>query len=587
MQHSILKLAVIFTTVPVLAAGLPAQSKPRQSPAALAATATYALTVKFAGNATGTVTSTPAGISCSPTCSASFNSGTSVKLTAIAAKGDFFAGWSGACTGTGTCTLTMNANKIATATFNVDQSVKVLNHIIFMAQENRSLDHYFGALRSYWKNNGFPDRSFDGLPQFNPTSGLAPLYGPPPTNPGCDPAYPPPSDCTEDGSSPQIQSYHLITQCIENPSPSWNESHVDWNLTNPYSATPTLDGFVWTNAHDARNNQPPYYDTDGIRSMGYYDETDLNYYYYMATRFSTSDRWFSPVMTRTGPNREYLIAATSQGDVYPIGADSADQSYLTAITIFQKLQNAGITWKIYVNTDNTPCAGNPTAQCLLTLSYVQNFSWGQKIPANYPNHLATMTQFFTDVKNGTLPQVAQIEPASAAGLDEHGSDSDQYPIDIQLGAQYVESLINALMKSVSWKDSAFILTFDEFGGLYDHVPPQPTVSPDGIKPKDLMTGDICSTVTGPDCDFTYTGYRLPLIVVSPYAKRHYVSHTVMDTTAILKLIEVRFGLTPLTKRDAAQKSMTEFFSFNFPPWMTPPTPPAQHTGGACYLNQLP
>lgn len=587
MQHSILKLAVIFTTVPVLAAGLPAQSKPRQSPAALAATATYALTVKLAGNATGTVTSTPAGISCSPTCSASFNSGTRVNLTAVASTGNFFAGWSGACAGTGTCTLTMNANKTATATFSVDQSVKVLNHIIFMAQENRSLDHYFGALRSYWKNNGFPDRSFDGLPQFNPTSGLAPLYGPPPTNPGCDPAYPPPSDCTEDGSSPQIQSYHLITQCIENPSPSWNESHVDWNLTNPYSATPTLDGFVWTNAHDARNNQPPYYDTNGIRSMGYYDETDLNYYYYMATRFSTSDRWFSPVMTRTGPNREYLIAATSQGDVYPIGADSADQSYLTAITIFQKLQNAGITWKIYVNTDNTPCAGNPTAQCLLTLSYVQNFSWGQKIPAYYPNHLATMTQFFTDVKNGTLPQVAQIEPASAAGLDEHGSDSDQYPIDIQLGAQYVESLINALMKSVSWKDSAFILTFDEFGGLYDHVPPQPTVSPDGIKPKDLMTGDICSTVTGPDCDFTYTGYRLPFIVVSPYAKRHYVSHTVMDTTAILKLIEVRFGLTPLTKRDAAQKSMTEFFSFNFPPWMTPPTPPAQRTNGACYLNQLP
>ncbi len=102
--------------------------------------------------------------------------------------------------------------------------------------------------------------------------------------------------------------------------------------------------------------------------MGYYDDTDLNYYYYMASQFSTSDRWFSPVMTRTAPNREYLIAATSQGDVYPIGTDSADQSYLTATTIFQKLQNAGITWKIYVNTDNTPCATDPTPQCLLTLS---------------------------------------------------------------------------------------------------------------------------------------------------------------------------------------------------------------------------
>jgi phospholipase C len=143
------------------------------------------------------------------------------------------------------------------------------------------------------------------------------------------------------------------------------------------------------------------------------------------------------------------------------------------------------------------------------------------------------------------------------------------------------------MNSVSWKDSAFILTYDEFGGLYDHVAPQPAISPDGIQPKDLMTGDICTQSTGPTCDFVYTGYRVPLIVVSPYAKKHFVSHTVMDYTAILKLIETRFNLTTLTKRDAAQKNMTEFFNFNTPPWTTPPTPPAQNLSGACYLNQLP
>lgn len=577
------RILVITAVWIVLAAiDLPAQSQPTLAPATA-----YQLTVQLAGNAGGTVTSSPAGISCAPTCGASFSSGINVTLTPTPSTGAFFAGWSGACTGRGTCTLTMKANKSATATFNVNQTAKVLNHIIFMAQENRALDHYFGALREYWRTNGFADISFDGLPQFNPASGASPLYGPPPTNPGCDPAYAPPNDCIIDSASPQVASYHLNTQCIENPSPSWNESHVDWNLTNVYSATPTLDGYVYTNAHDARTINPPYHDTDGIRSMGYYDGNDLNYYYYMASQFSTSDRWFSPVMTRTGPNREYLIAATSQGYVYPNGSDSADQALLTAPTIFQELQNAGITWKIYVNTDNTPCSGNPTPQCMLTLSYVQNFAWGQTIPANYPSHLATMTQFFSDVQNGTLPQVAQIEPASGAGLDEHGSDSDQYPINIQLGAQYVASLINALMTSVSWKDSAFILTFDEFGGLYDHVPPQHAVNPDGIKPKDLMSGDICTTATGPDCNFTYTGYRLPLIVVSPYAKKHFVSHTVMDTTAILKFIETRFGLPALTKRDAPQQSMNQFFNFNFPPWMTPPTPPAQNTSGACYLNQLP
>ena len=480
----------------------------------------------------------------------------------------------------------MNAAKSVTATFNVNQTVDVLNHIIFMAQENRSLDNYFGELRYYWKTNGFADRSFDGLPQFNPTSGTPPLYGPPPTNPGCNPNDPPPSDCIEDSSNP-IASYHLITQCTENTSPSWNEAHQDWNLNNPYSGTATLDGYLWTAAHDARAMSPQFHDTNGIRAMGYYENTDLNYYFFMASKFATSDRWFSPAMTRTQPNREYLIAATSQGYAYPIGTDSGDQNLLTATTIFQELQNAGVTWKIYVNTENTACANNPTASCLITLSYVQDFQWGHTIPANYPNNIATMTQFFTDVQNGTLPQVAEIEPASAAGLDEHGSDSDQYPIDIQLGASYVSSIINALMNSVSWKDSAFILTYDESGALYDHVAPRPAVSPDGIKPVDLLPGDICTTNTGPTCDFVYTGYRVPLIVVSPYANKHYVSHTVYDYTAILKLIENRFKLPTLTKRDAAQKVMTEFFNFNLPPWTTPPKPPAQSTSGPCYLNKLP
>ncbi len=104
---------------------------------------------------------------------------------------------------------------------------------------------------------------------------------------------------------------------------------------------------------------------------------------------------------------------------------------------------------------------------------------------------------------------------------------------------------------------------------------------------DLLPGDACTSVTGPTCDFTWTGYRVPLLVVSPFAKKNYVSHNVADLTAILKLIETRFNVAPLTKRDAAQIDMTEFFDFANPPWMTPPSPPAQSMNGACYLNQLP
>src|SRR5258708_6300326 len=88
--------------------------------------------------------------------------------------------------------------------------VKQLNHIIFMAQENRGLDHYFGAMRQYWAANGIPDQSFDGLPQFNPASGVAPLQGPALSNPGCDPNQPPPSNCVVDSSNP-ITSFHMVS----------------------------------------------------------------------------------------------------------------------------------------------------------------------------------------------------------------------------------------------------------------------------------------------------------------------------------------------------------------------------------------
>jgi len=458
-----------------------------------------------------------------------------------------------------------------------------VNHIVILVQENRSFDHYFGAMRQYWVDFGYTDVPFDGLPQF-PTNASS---GPAPSNPGCDPSFPfPGNDCTIDASSPMVQSYHLVTQCVENPSPSWNESHVDFNFASPASGSATLDGFVYTAAHDARTIQPPFNDVTGQRAMGYYDGNDLNYYYFMASNFATSDRWFSPTMTRTPPNRMYLLAATSQGHAYQLGPTSP---LLTAPIIFQELQNAGITWKIYVHPGANGCT---SASCLYQLSYIQNFTYGQTILNQFPQNILPDSQYLTDAENGTLPQVAFIEPPSEVGLDEHPSDIDANPpcCSVQAGANYVSGLIGALMNGPSWKDSVFILTFDEFGGFYDHVPPQPAVSPDGLLPSDLLPNDVCTSTTvpkGPQCDFVYTGYRVPLIVVSPFTKKHYVSHTVADLTAILKFIETRFQLSSLTARDAAQMDMTEFFDFTNPGWATPPQVPTQNVSGHCYLDKLP
>jgi phospholipase C len=559
--------------------------------------APFTLSVTLAGGGSGTVVSNPSAINCPPTCSATFQPGSQVALTATPDTGFTFTGWSGACTGTGSCNVNPDNGASVTATFGA--SLQSVNHIVFMVQENRGLDHYFGALQQYRTQKGIPG-TFDGLPQFNSPAGIVAI------NPGCDPAFPfqaspaPFNDCVTvvngaiDPNSPQVPSQKLITQCVENPSPSWNESHVDWNVVDPLSATATMDGFVHTAAHDVRETQyipgsnPPESDYDGVRAMGYYDQDVLPYYYFMASSFATSDRWFSPVMTRTQPNREYLMAATSLGNVYP-PVSGAPQ--FTNKTIFEQLNDNNISWRIYVSDSG----GSLQSHTELGMYTFANSQGANFVPAS---------QFMTDIQNGTLPAVAEIDPGFESGTDEHAEQDDSHPGGkIQVGAHYVSSLINALMQSPSWKDTVFILTWDEGGGFYDHVPPQsevndppqPEPNPDGIKPSvsiDLGPNDICSdpSKTGPTCDFVYTGYRVPLIVISPFSKKNYVSHTVADYTAILKFIETRFNVPSLTLRDAAQMDMTEFLDFVNAPWKTPPTPlsiPTQPTSAPCYMDHLP
>jgi phospholipase C len=568
--------------------------------------ASYALTVTESGASTGTVTSTPAGINCPTTCSANFPQNTQVALSETPAANSVFASWAGACTGATTCSFTVTAAESVTATFNLSNIYGALNHIILFAQENRSFDSYFGAMLGYWAANGYgtSGQTFNGLPQYNPpVNGVTPL---PPTNPGCDPTVT--DGCTPSASNP-ISSFHFASTCQEEQSPFWNEAHNQWDYTDqgdqPAKNPPPLNGFVYTAAYDAYSQSPPLMDVNGIRAMGYFDWTDLNYYYFMASNFGTSDTWFAPAMDRTQVNRMYLLAATSQGHAYPIGQGSNNGQKLTATTIFQALQNAGITWKIYLNSEDVvnPLTGaacnndltDENAECLIRSSYINMFDYENTMinsAGQNPDllqNIVPVTQFAVDAANGTLPQFALIEPASAASLDEHPNDIDTgNPADVQAGANYASGLINALMSSPSWTDTAMIFTYDEWGGFYDHVPPQPATAPgDYLSPFDLVPNDICDktgqTLGVGTCDFAWTGYRVPLIVVSPYTKKNFVSHTVRDTTAVLSMVETRFGLTPLTQRDGSQADMTEFFDFVNKPWATPPSPPAQVTNGECSL----
>ena len=175
------------------------------------------------------------------------------------------------------------------------------------------------------------------------------------------------------------------------------------------------DGFARTAGHEG-----PINDVTGSRVMGFYTGDNLNYYYFMASNFATSDRWFSPAMSRTQINRQYMLAGTSQGHAYPIG--SAIHRSDSAKTIMQLLDENHITWKDYVHPLHgpTPCT---TAQCLLGQSYMAQFNYASTIVKTSRKISCPVDQFLTDANNGTLPQVVFIEPASAEGLDEHPTDS--------------------------------------------------------------------------------------------------------------------------------------------------------------------
>src|SRR5258706_1863958 len=349
-------------------------------------------------------------------------------------------------------------------------SLSSINHIIFMFQENRSFDHYFGKLNDYRAANGYPG-TVDGLP----ASASNPSF---------------------DGTT-QVSAFHMVQKCSENLSAAWNESHVQYNRTVQNDSAPaTNDGFVYVAGKFARENNangvsPQYRDTEGLRAMGFYDGSDLPYYYFMASNFATSDRWFAPAPTRTQPNRMYALAATSEGHAYPPNAS------LTSKTIFQALEEKGVSWKVY-----------ETEAGATYMKYFNTFY--QAHTANF----VSVDQYKTDAANGTLPAVALIESGyETAALDEHPQN------DIQKGAAFVAGLMNTLMTSQSWKDSVFILTFDEAGGFYDHVAPMaPVPNPDGIPPSDLPSTDIKG-------DFTRTTFRVPLVVIGPYVKKNFGSHT--------------------------------------------------------------
>jgi phospholipase C len=375
-------------------------------------------------------------------------------------------------------------------------------------------------------------------------------------------------------------------------------------------------------------------DLTGQRSMGYYDQSFLNYYYYMASQFALSDRWFSPVASKSIANRiATFTGGTTQGLVKDPGNED-DLPQLDIPNIFQELDQANVSWKIYytvtdglcLSGDDCTSSANETypATDFSSLSYsyrylYQNPSKAACTPPTQPssvvgdttssfcidpNHIAPLSTYFSDLTNGTLPSFAFIE-AGYGNNDEHPGSGQS----ILTGQVQVAKIVNSFMASPAWKDSVFFLSYDEGGGPYDHVPPVPGHSNDNTDASLGTIPDISAIAVNPDtynpclpsggtptlhCDLTtidpgahagdaaavsgfaaQLGFRLPNMVISPFTRKHYVSHVPMDHTAVIKFVEDRFigPSAHLTARDAAQPNLLDFFDFANIPWATPPTPP--------------
>ena len=516
-----------------------------------------------------------------------------------------------------------NASSAATVTVTPISSLQSIDHVIFMLQENHSFDNYFGMLNPYRKANGWnigddgKDYEVDGIDdKLNSTS-------------------------NQDDQGDTFNLFKLKSSCIDDATSSWLESYGDVNRYNFLPTRPMLmDGFVHTAegyANDCASLgkcSGNFTDLIGKRAMGYYDQDLLNYYYYMASQFAVSDRWFSPLSSKSIDNRiATFTGGTTQGLVHDPGNDD-HLPQLDIANIFQELDQAKVAWKIYYTVTNGFClAGddctssanaNYPATNFSSLSYSYQYLYenptgapcaGTTQPSSVvgdpsnsfcidPNHIAPLSVFFSDLANGKLPSFAFIE-AGYGNNDEHPGSGQS----ILAGQAQVANIVNTFMASSSWKNSVFFFSYDEGGGPYDHVPPVPGHSNDNTDAALGTIADISQIAVNPDgykpcvppggtptihCDLSpvepgadpadaaavqgfaaQLGFRLPNIIISPFIRRHYVSHTPMDHTAVIKFVENRFigSSASLTPHDAAQPNLLEFFDFNNIPWATPPAPP--------------
>ncbi|MDX6666081.1 MAG: phospholipase [Solirubrobacteraceae bacterium] len=281
-------------------------------------------------------------------------------------------------------------------------------------------------------------------------------------------------------------------------------------------------------------------------AIGYYAEGDLGFIQDAAKAFTTFDRFHCSLMGSTLPNREYMHAAQSYGEidnVLPPQTAAYQTGFPWETTIWHALENKGVSHRYYFV--------DVPVSALWGTSGLQNSS--------------PVSEFYAQCATGTLPSVSYVDPYFAGSVGEGpGASGDEHPHgDVRMGQAFMADVVHAFMESPQFKRGALFVVYDEWGGFYDHVVPKRV--PDIRNDRDINK------------DYGLMGFRIPSLVVSPYVRRDHVAHSTFGFESILKMIEYRFGLKPLTRRDAYATNIAHAFDWESKPRLDlPKLPTPEH-----------
>jgi len=343
------------------------------------------------------------------------------------------------------------------------------------------------------------------------------------------------------GTYPGADGIPAATAVPVDPAVPAGETVAPWRLGAP--RTPDLDhGSVSARAAYDGGKMDGFVkaQTDrglpGNFALGYYDQADLPLYWFLAHNYVLGDRFFSSAMGGSLINHQYWVGARSAGF-----GETVPAAGITMPTIFDRLDEAGQSWHFYVkNYDPSLTFHHQTSQS----SKISELAW---VP------LLTMPSFVDNPERfariGDLSRLFEQLPRSEVAdvnFIVQGGTSEHPPGHVGNGQDSVVAIITSIMRSPVWDSSAILLSWDDWGGWYDHVVP-------------------------PQVDAGGYGFRVPLLVISPYAKPDFVFHETADFTSMLKFIERLYGLRPLSSRDAGANDLMGAFDFTTPP--RPPVPP--------------